>query len=106
INALSIAIGTAIGTTLTVQLIAFKIHNYSLLVIAIGFLLNSLKRPVRYYGQFILGFGLIFFGIKIMGEAFLPLSMTGSLETFFISFKEHPYFVFLISTIFTALVHS
>lgn len=106
INALSIAIGTAIGTTLTVQLIAFKIHNYSLLVIAVGFLLNSLKRPVRYYGQFILGFGLIFFGIKIMGEAFLPLSMTGSLEAFFISFKEHPYFVFLISTIFTALVHS
>ena len=106
INALSVALGTAIGTTLTVQLIAFKIYNYSLLIIGVGFLLNNFKRPVRYYGQFILGFGLIFFGIKIMGEAFLPLNMSGSLEQFFVTFKEHPSLVFLISTIFTALVHS
>ncbi|TES93239.1 MAG: hypothetical protein E3J87_02705 [Candidatus Cloacimonadota bacterium] len=106
INALSIAIGTAVGATITVQLIAFKIYNYSLLIIGIGFLLNSLKKPLRYYGQFILGFGLIFLGIKIMGEAFLPLSLSGSLETFFTLFKEHTLFVFLISAIFTALIHS
>ncbi|MCK4395404.1 Na/Pi symporter [candidate division WOR-3 bacterium] len=106
INALFVALGTAIGTTLTVQLIAFKIYNYSLLIIGIGFLLNNFKKPVRYYGQFILGFGFIFLGIKIMGEAFLPLNMSGSLEQFFVMFKEHPSLVFLISTIFTALVHS
>ncbi len=106
ISALSIVIGTSVGTTLTVQLIAFKVYNYALLIIAVGFLLNVLKKPLRYYGQFILGFGLIFLGIKIMGEAFLPLSLTGSLENFFILFKEHPFFVFLVSAIFTALVHS
>ncbi len=106
ISVLSVLIGTAVGTTLTVQLIAFRIYNYSLLIVAFGFLLNSLKKPIRYYGQFILGFGLIFLGIKIMGQAFLPLSLSGSLEKFFLSFTEHPILIFLISTIFTAIVHS
>jgi len=106
VNALSIAIGTAVGATLTVQLIAFKIYNYALLIIAIGFLLNTLRKPLRYYGQFILGFGLIFLGIKVMGEAFVPLNLTGSLEEFFILFKEEPYLVFVLSALFSALVHS
>jgi phosphate:Na+ symporter len=106
LGALSVAIGAAVGTTLTVQLIAFKVYNYALLIVAIGFLLNSLKRPVRYYGQFILGFGLIFLGIKFMGEAFVPLSIAGTLEQFFIAFKEHPFGVFVISALFAALIHS
>jgi len=106
VNALSISIGTAVGSTLTVQLIAFKVYDYALLIIAFGFLMNSFKKPIRYYGQFIMGFGLLFFGIKIMGESFIPLSMTGSLEYLFTLFEEHPFFVFIISTLFTALVHS
>jgi phosphate:Na+ symporter len=105
-NALSIAIGTAVGATLTVQLIAFKIYDYALLIIAIGFLINNLKKPVSYYGQFIMGFGLVFMGIKVMGEAFLPLHLTGSLEEIFVLFREQPYLVFFISALLSALVHS
>lgn len=106
LGAMAVAIGSALGTTLTVQLIAFKVYNYSLLIVGIGFLLNSLKPPLRYYGQFILGFGLIFLGIKFMGEAFMPLSVSGMLEQFFITFREHPFGVFIISSLFAALVHS
>ncbi len=106
LGAMAVAIGCALGTTLTVQLIAFKIYHYSLLIVGIGFLLNSLKRPLRYYGQFILGFGLIFLGIKFMGEAFMPLSVSGMLEQFFVTFKEHPMGVFIISALFAALIHS
>ena len=105
-GAMTVALGTTIGTTLTVQLIAFKVHNYSLLIIGIGFLLNSFRRPLRHYGQFILGFGLIFLGIKFMGEAFSPLNLSGSMEQFFITLKEHPFMVFFISALFAALVHS
>ena len=105
-NAAPVILGTAIGTTLSVQLIAFKIYNYSLLIIVIGFILNSLKKPLRYYGQFILGFGLMFLGIKFMADAFTPLSNSGALEHFFVTFGTHPYLVFFIAAIFTASVHS
>jgi phosphate:Na+ symporter len=106
VTALSVSLGSAIGTTITVQLIAFKIYNYSLLIIGIGFFLNSFRKPLRYYGQFILGFGLVFLGIKFMGEAFLPLSLSGSLEQFFVAFREHPCLVFFVSALFTSLVNS
>jgi phosphate:Na+ symporter len=41
-----------------------------------------------------------------MGEAFLPLSLSGALEQFFIALREHPYVVFIVSALFAALVHS
>lgn len=106
VGAMAVMLGAAIGTTLTVQLIAFKVYNYALFIIAVGFLLNSLKRPMRHYGQFILGFGLIFLGIKFMGEAFVPLNLSGALEQFFVALKEHPYVTCSMAALFAALVHS
>ena len=63
LQSLSIILGADIGTTVTVQLIAFRISDYALLIITIGFLLTLLSKESRGYriGGVILAFGLIFF---------------------------------------------
>ncbi len=66
--------GANVGTTLSMQLISFKLTDYALMAIAVGFLL-SLVSPspfMRSIGRSILGFGLLFKGMDIMGSAIEP----------------------------------
>jgi phosphate:Na+ symporter len=74
-QAMAVVLGADIGTTLTVQLIAFRLSAYALAVVAAGFALRffAKKRRVRFAGAAILGFGLLFFGMKLMADATLPL---------------------------------
>jgi phosphate:Na+ symporter len=104
---LSVILGTAIGTTITLQIIAFKLTDYSLLIVAIGFILYlfSRKPKVKYIGEIVLGFGILFFGMYIMSEAMYPL------KTYYpfinILYKlENPLFGLIIGTLFTALIQS
>lgn len=66
--------GANFGTTLSMQLIALKVDQYSYLVIALGFLAYLLGRGNRCsrVGLAILGFGLIFLGMRTMGDAVHP----------------------------------
>ena len=58
-QSIGVILGADVGTTLTVQLIAFKITSYALLFIALGFALSlSLSGRMKYLGQIIMGFGL------------------------------------------------
>ena len=61
-QSIGVILGADVGTTLTVQLIAFNITAYALLMIAVGFGIRFLakRRRYRYIGQIIFGFGLIF----------------------------------------------
>jgi len=74
-QAMAVVLGADIGTTVTVQLIAFRLSAYALAIVALGFALRffAKKRRVRYAGEAIMGFGLLFFGMKLMGDATLPL---------------------------------
>ena len=67
-------LGANIGTTLSMQLISFKLGEYCYLAIALGFLLQfaSPSPRARELGRAILGFGLIFLGMNIMGDAIRP----------------------------------
>jgi len=69
-QSIGVILGADIGTTLTVQLIAFKVTSYSLLIIAIGFgiKLMAKKAQRKFIGQIIMGFGFIFFGMHIMSS--------------------------------------
>lgn len=74
-QAISVIFGANIGTTMTAQLMAFKISNYIYPIIFVGFILNfvSKKKRLKYrYGNF--SFGLLFEGIEIMGEVMKPLA--------------------------------
>ena len=107
VQSLGVILGADIGTTITAQLIAFKLTDYALLMIAIGFFLTmfSNKDSTKYIGEAILGFGLLFFGMKLMSDAMKPL------RTFlpFINMLrglENPMLALIVGTIFTALIQS
>lgn len=75
-QAISVIFGANIGTTMTAQLMAFKISNYIYPIIFIGFLLNFVgkKEKIKNIGMVIFSFGLLFEGIEIMGEVMKPLA--------------------------------
>lgn len=104
---IGIILGANIGTTLTAQLIAFNLSEYSLLMIALGFALLYLskKQGYKFLGQSILGFGILFFGMGIMSDAMYPLRS-------FVPFinllqeLENPLLGIVIGMLFTALIQS
>jgi phosphate:Na+ symporter len=74
-QAMAVVLGADIGTTLTVQLISFRLSGYALAIVALGFALRFVarKRRTRSLGEVVLGFGLLFFGMKLMADATMPL---------------------------------
>ena len=74
-QAISVILGANIGTTFMAQLIAFKIGNYAYLIAAIGFVIYFFfkKRTLKYIGQSMFAFGLLFIGLNIMSDVTKPL---------------------------------
>ncbi|NIA22693.1 MAG: hypothetical protein GWP03_00775 [Proteobacteria bacterium] len=103
---IAVLLGSALGTTLTVQIIAFNIYDYALLIVIIGFILMNLKGKIHYIGRGIFGFGVIFFAISIMAGAIYPVKNMPWFTNMFLTLKNQWLWLFLISFIITALVHS
>ncbi|MFO7717183.1 MAG: Na/Pi cotransporter family protein [Thermodesulfobacteriota bacterium] len=87
-QAVGVILGANIGTTLTAQLIAFKLSSLSLPAIALGVGLKffSTKKRLRYIGEIILGFGLLFFGLTVMKDSLAPLKDDPMFIEFFTKF--------------------
>lgn len=107
VQSIGIILGANIGTTITAQLVAFKLTDYALLMITVGFALTmfSKKDSLRHIGEALLGFGILFFGMKIMSDSMKPLR---SFEPFIDMMKglENPLFGLMIGAAFTALIQS
>ena len=75
-QAISVIFGANIGTTMTAQLMAFKISDYIYPIIFIGFMLNFVckKERLKNIGMVLFSFGLLFEGIEIMGTVMKPLA--------------------------------
>ncbi len=104
---LGVILGADIGTTITAQLIAFKLTDYALLIIAAGFMLRYLgKRDrLRQLGDALLGFGILFFGLSVMGKAMEPLrSYKPFLDV--LAGLENPVLGIVVGAAFTALIQS
>ncbi|NNC92377.1 MAG: Na/Pi cotransporter family protein [Acidimicrobiia bacterium] len=104
---LGVIVGANIGTTVTAQIIAFKVTTYALYAVAGGFAVTFLsKRGDRQaQGAVVLGLGLIFFGMSLMGDAMSPLR---SSETFIdlMASLENPFLGVAVGAGFTAIVQS
>ncbi|MGA1842885.1 MAG: Na/Pi cotransporter family protein, partial [bacterium] len=70
-QAVGVIMGANIGTTVTGQLIAFKLTKAALPAIGIGFALSFFSKKIKYknIGEVILGFGILFLGLKIMMDS-------------------------------------
>lgn len=87
-QAVGVTLGANIGTTVTAQLIAFKLTEAALPAIAIGVSLKffSRKRNYRHFGEIILGFGLLFFGLSVMKNGLAPIRSEPEFIAFFTKF--------------------
>ncbi len=106
-QALGVMLGSDIGTTLTVQLIAFRIFDYALLFVILGFVL-FISKVERYshVGQIIMGFGLLFFGMSVMASAVGPVKDHPTFAGFMLSIERSAWLAIITSAIFTAVIQS
>ena len=106
-QALGVILGSNIGSTVTAQIVAFKVTDYALLLIAVGSLmaLFSKKDTIKNLGFVVLGFGLLFYGMKVMSDTMKPLRSDPGFNSILTSF-ENPFLGIMAGAIFTALVQS
>ncbi|MBF0266906.1 MAG: Na/Pi cotransporter family protein, partial [Gammaproteobacteria bacterium] len=106
-QSVGVIMGANIGTTITAQIVAFKVTKAALLMIAIGYgmFFISNKDKIKKYGAMLMGLGLIFFGMSIMSDAMKPLRDYQPFLDLMIS-MESPLIGILVAASFTALVQS
>ncbi len=87
-QAVGVILGANIGTTMTAQLIAFKLTEAALPAIALGVCMKFFTRQkkYRYIGEVILGFGLLFFGMTVMKHGLAPIKNDPTFIQFFTKF--------------------
>ncbi len=104
---IGVVMGSNIGTTITAQIVAFKVTKYALLLMAVGFglLFISKKEKTQQYGYMIMGLGMIFFGMGVMSDAMRPLR---SYQPFLdlMTQMSNPILGIMVAALFTALVQS
>ncbi len=107
-QALSIIFGANIGTTITAQIISFKLDEYVLPVIGIGFAINMLaKRKIyQYIGSILIGFGLLFLGLSTMSHVLNPLKNDPFFISLLVNISENPLLGILMAAAFTAIIQS
>ena len=107
-QAIGVIMGANIGTTLTAYLIGFDLGAYSLPILALGvFLLFFFKnKKVNYIGQVLLGFGLLFYGMEVMGEGVKPLRNSPFFIDLMKGVDNNSLMGVLIGVIFTGIVQS
>lgn len=108
-QAIGIIMGANIGTTITAFLFSFpKITDYSLLIIGIGAILIFFfkNKKTNLVGQIILGFGLLFYGLDLMGNGLTVLAEGDTIRNFMARFSKNPILGLLTGTIVTSIVQS
>ena len=107
-QAIGVVLGANIGTTITAQLIAFKITAYALPAIGAGAALKLFSKNKKwvYSGEILLGFGILFFGLSTMKEAFEPVKASAEFRDMFLLVGDHYLLGVLIGAILTIIVQS
>jgi phosphate:Na+ symporter len=104
---IGVILGANVGTTITAQVVAFSVDRYALLIVFLGYATAFLAKTERRttQGNLVMGLGMIFFGMAVMGEAMEPLR---SYEPFIdlMAAMENPLLAVLVGLVFTALVQS
>lgn len=106
-QSIGVILGANVGTTITAQIIAFQVYKYGLVMIAIGFFVETLTRReyLRQWGVALMGLGLIFFGMELMSIGTNSLrAWPPFIET--MQGMKNPLLSVLVGALFTAAVQS
>ncbi len=107
VQSVGVIMGANIGSTFTAQIVAFNVTQYALVMVAVGFFLlfTAKQDKTRYYGAMLMGLGLVFYGMGVMGEAMTPLRSYQPFLDLMIR-MENPLLGILVGAVFTGLVQS
>jgi len=107
-QAAGVIMGANIGTTMTAQLIAFKLTDIAPFILAIGagLVLFSKKKKTRDIGEIVLGFGILFVGMSMMEHSMKPIRELESFKNLILALGKHPLMGVFVGLGMTALVQS
>jgi phosphate:Na+ symporter len=107
VQSVGVIFGANVGTTVTAQIVAFNTTALAYPLIAIGFVMTAVwtKGVARHYGAMLMGLGLIFYGMAVMGSAMSPLRTHEGFAELLQSL-QNPVLGMLAGAAFTALVQS
>lgn len=107
-QAFGVIMGANVGTTITAQLIAFKLTAYVPIIVAFGFTIMTLAKRTKNksLGQVFLGFGLLMLGMSMMGTSVAPLKEFAGFTDFIQNFGHHPVIGILVGMMMTFLIQS
>ncbi|MEW6553283.1 MAG: Na/Pi cotransporter family protein [Actinomycetota bacterium] len=108
-STLGVILGADIGTTITAQIVAFNMILYlSFPCIGVGLLMFMVgsRRVVKYSGEVVLGFGLLFLGMEVMKGAMAPLKNSGTFESWITTLGSNWFLGLLLGIIITSIVQS
>ena len=107
-QAVGVIMGANIGTTVTAQLVAFKLDTIAPIFVGIGVAIvmfsKSTKR--REFGNIILGFGILFMGMGIMGDAMKPIAQSQQFKDLIIAIGDNWAIGIVAGLAMTAVVQS
>jgi phosphate:Na+ symporter len=103
-SSLGVILGADIGTTFTVQLLAFDIQHFALLFVGLGFAVSFFSRrgAMRSGGQVVLGFGLLFLGMKVMTDGLAPLAGNDLARQVLLALADNPFLGLLVGAALSA----
>ena len=91
VQSIGIIFGANIGTTITAQIVSLNIAAAAMPSIVIGLVMTFIKwQKLRGWGEAVLGFGLLFFGLTVMGAELKAISSFPSFVEFFKTFECAP----------------
>jgi phosphate:Na+ symporter len=107
-QSIGIILGSNIGSTATSFLIGLKIENYALYIIIVGVFLTMLSNSKKriYLGNAVLGFGLMFFGLKIMGDELKLLAQLDNFGLIATKMADYPLLSLSGGIVMTAIIQS
>lgn len=107
-QSIGIIIGANIGTTVTAFLIGLKVETLALYFVFLGVLITlfAKRKKQTYMGQIVLGFGLLFFGLRLMGDELSKLGQMDFFTTLATTMQNQPILGFISGTLMTAVVQS
>lgn len=106
-QSMSVSLGASIGSTITGQLVAFRLVNFALPIIALGYLISFLSGGKRFSeaGDALFGFGILFFGMKLMSDAMVPVTLNPVFLDFMTQIRS-PLFGILLGVVITVIIQS
>src|SRR6266850_3350752 len=103
---IGVILGADIGTTVTVQLLAFNLLDFAPLIVFTGWAMSLAKGTLGYVGRAILGFGFLFLGMKLIVDGTGPLKHSALFADILSALTGQTILLLIIAAVFTGLVHS